>query len=677
MKKSFIITFQVILLISRTKLSQQTCFEYSCEECESEEYGKCTKCRDSFKLVDGTCPCADSSCSLCKSGYSGIDICSQCKDGYSIIMNNCHCSIEYCEKCSGDNSCEKCITNFFFNTTSGKCEKNEAEIKCFDQNCKTCFSTEKGACEKCEEGYTLKKGSCMKLPKVDSDGKCPDGYFKSNGVCEEICNGIDCSIEHQDFYTCASNNCLSCQNNILHINNNCDNSKDCHLDGCLICLTNDECAKCTQGRYLIEGQCKNCTSGCASCSDSTSCNYCLSGFEKDNDGQCIQTNNFDYNTSEYQSLKKQLIELYYPEEIEKETKLKNINPLSFNSPISTNFSNSSSSSIPVSSSNQIKEEKHLESCGENCINCDKNTGTCEDCETGYALINNECKKCKDNNCEKCSNDLYTCILATKGYYINNGEVMKCSDPNCEQCSSDGNSCTKCKNSYSLINNLCTNVDCENQFPNCIYCNTNKCIQCEVNYNIDSYTGKCEYQLNYAPIIYGIVASLLVITGLTVYVVYNNKKNQQNLRQNQARSRGENTVNVYSERRNSTERNIQNVEEQLNDEFDQQKLLIEKGEVPCDFCGKKFGKYINDCGCVLCKEHSKLKSIEGENGKYDACFNCEKMVKVVVPKYVCQICMHNRLALAHFKCNCALEVCKKCYIKCKMGSQKCPACRKNI
>ena len=182
MQKFFKITLQILLVLSITKLSHQACFEFSCKECETEEYGKCTKCRDSFKLVDGTCPCADSSCALCQSGYPGIRTCTQCKNGYFNFLGDCYCLIEYCLKCT-DSGCEKCATNYSYNAASGNCEKNEVEIECFDQNCETCFSTEEGGCEECKEGYTLKKGACMKLPEVDSNGDCPSGYFKYDGIC--------------------------------------------------------------------------------------------------------------------------------------------------------------------------------------------------------------------------------------------------------------------------------------------------------------------------------------------------------------------------------------------------------------------------------------------------------------------------------------------------------------
>ena len=72
--------FDYIFIISIIKinLSLQSCFEYSCEECSSPDYGNCTKCRDTFTLIDGTCPCSFSECALCTTGLAGLHICEQC-----------------------------------------------------------------------------------------------------------------------------------------------------------------------------------------------------------------------------------------------------------------------------------------------------------------------------------------------------------------------------------------------------------------------------------------------------------------------------------------------------------------------------------------------------------------------------------------------------------------------
>ena len=79
--------------------------------------------------------------------------------------------------------------------------------------------------------------------------------------------------------------------------------------------------------------------------------------------------------------------------------------------------------------------------------------------------------------------------------------------------------------------------------------------------------------------------------------------------------------------------------------------------------------------MVCKDHSSLKKQEGDGEIYKVCFVCDKIVKKVNPiKYPCHICFGKKISVCHFKCGCALEVCKDCYIKCKMQSNKCPGCR---
>ena len=64
------------------------------KECETEEYGKCTKCRDTFTLINGTCPWTDPSCALGLTGFLNHGVCYLCKKGYYRTDNNCYCDIE-------------------------------------------------------------------------------------------------------------------------------------------------------------------------------------------------------------------------------------------------------------------------------------------------------------------------------------------------------------------------------------------------------------------------------------------------------------------------------------------------------------------------------------------------------------------------------------------------------
>ena len=656
----------LIIIISIINIKSD-CFEYSCEECTSSEYGDCIKCRESFSLVDGTCPCSDSDCALCSSGFPGLHLCYHCKNGYYNYNGDCDCIIDNCDKCN-ENFCDKCKTNYFYNSTSEKCEENDIKISCYDENCETCFSEEKGACEDCNDGYTNKMGQCIKLPDKDKDGNCPDGYYLDNNICKEKCSGVDCSNQVLYYYTCPSSECLVCQNNVLYIFSDCDDSENCDLDGCFSCITNEECGICNQGRYNIGGKCEKCIYGCASCSNNETCDYCLSGFELSEDKKkCNKNNNFDFNVTLYKIIKNRMLEFYYPYELNK------------------NISNNNNTNSTNNSTNNKKQSgklSYINYCDDNCIECYQNTKICGDCNSGYLLKDNKCLKCSNDNCLICPVDINNCTKANDGYYILNGEVLKCYDDNCNKCDNgEENSCTECKSNYKLYNGICstTGYSCRSKFPNCAYCGKNKCLECDSNFKLNNEKGTCKANANYALIIFSIIAALFIACGIIFFFIYQRKKNEHiNELENIINNYGggdSNNINVYSIRQNlgaSSSRNLN--KKDLMKEFDELKLKNEKGVQVCQFCKKLPGQYICDCGCIVCKEHSKLN----KKDKNKICLVCGKIVKNVKPKYTnCQICMQNKMVVTHFKCNCALEVCKNCYVKCKMGSDRCPACRREI
>ena len=605
MKSSLKIQIIFLIIISSLKYTK-SCFEYSCEECSSEEYGSCTKCKDTFNLLDGTCPCASSGCAICKSGYYGNKLCIQCKKGYIYNNGECYCPIDYCERCS-ENGCLKCNVGYFYNSNTKKCEKNTTKIECYDLNCDICFSTEEGSCKQCKNGYTSKKGKCIKLANLNENGECPIDYYKkdkNDDFCYEKCYGIDCDQQiSKNYFSCVSNKCLFCSDNILSIVSNCDNSDFCDIDNCLNCLTKDECAICTQGTYLIGGLCKKCIEGCASCSNSETCDYCLSGYELTKNKKCQKTNILDFNTEVY---------------------------------------------------NLYQNKRNI-------------------------------YECDVQNCQYC-NEKNECIKAQKGYFASNGDIIKCEE-NCKSCGGLS-SCYECKSGYYLKNGICIEDSCS-LFENCYSCNENECLKCMNDYKLNK-NGQCVISAEdvnnesnriwiVIPLVSLIVLPIIVIIITMIIKKYCCKKQERNSRHHQ--DRNEANVNVINVRvRNSTNSSLSNrylYEKKLEDEFESQKLKKEKGEAVCQFCKEKPGRYICDCGCVVCIKHSKLKKVEGENENYKVCFACDKIVKRVLPKYTCGICMENVLCLAHFKCDCALEVCKKCYVKCKLGSNKCPACRRQV
>ena len=611
--------FSLLLYFFRFNYGMSPCFEYGCEDCDSQAYGHCNKCRDGFRLVDGTCPCQDPSCALCTTGLAGLHICLLCKNGYYNSDNDCYCEIDNCEICQ-ENKCQKCKSGYHYIESNNTCIKyEESEMNCFDPNCDGCYSNEQGACEYCKEGYYEVKGECIQLSEPDSFGHCEEDYYLNDGYCQQKCDGIDCPSKQFYYYTCPSNKCLVCSNNELQIFSECDNHEECGNSSCLNCITENHCVICTLGYYLLNGECKRCTDGCAICSNDNECDYCLSGFYLDSNKKCYMSdNNFDFNINKYKQLRNERIRSKFPGE---------------------------------STINDIDYSEIL-NCDPNCVNCYQNTGICKQCKSLFVLENNQCvKHCTDINCLDCSmiNGNERCSECQEGYYLKNGKCYyKCSDPHCLYCS------------------LQDEIEV--------------CDQCNFEYKLDESKQHCKAKINYISLVFTLIGFLVIIISIITFFVYKKKRSEyrrqlQALRAQNPNYQGDsNMVNIYYRDRES-ERPIEVTKEQIGEEFETIKRKTEKGSQMCQYCKKKAGKYKCDCGCVVCKEHSSLKEMEGDGENYKVCYACGKIVKKVSPiKYNCHICMESRMTVVHFKCGCAIEVCKDCYIKCKLNSNKCPGCR---
>ena len=625
------------------------CYEYSCQNCKSENIGDCTKCRNGFRLVDGTCPCADPACALCTTGLAGLNLCKLCKNGYYNDNNECYCAIENCQICPG-NFCLKCKSGYFYNRLENKCdeETDTKRIQCFDPNCDACYTELEGGCDRCKTGYGLEKGKCISMPSPDENLICPTGFYYDEDIesCQRICDGVDCSNKVMYYYECDLNDCLVCTNNILQVYSQCDNSGICNVDddegkyeGCLNCITKDDCVICNQGYYLLGGECKKCIDGCAVCSNSDSCIDCFSGYELNSANTCVYTNKANFNTNLYKKYKNDLLKSYYPNEPRDDL-----------------------------------EAVVIPECDKNCAKCYQNTGECLECKTHYLLEDNECvKHCSYSNCLECTIDL-----------------------------DDLEFCTKCETGYIVKNGKCI-YNCTNR--GCLSCtledNEEICTKCDINYSLDESSHKCNKSHNYISIIFSIIAILIILVSIIACCIYRKKRNdyrrslmamrylpQEGFPQYQypAQYQG-GMVSVYNRNVNINGNEIGSerepevapkpvfTKEELTDEFEIQKRKMEKGSPLCQYCKKNAGKFKCDCGCIVCKEHSNLKDMEGDGQNYKVCFACEKIVKKVTQiKADCHICMQKKLNVAHFKCGCALEVCKDCYIKCKMSNDKCPGCR---
>ncbi|ELP91765.1 protein kinase domain containing protein, partial [Entamoeba invadens IP1] len=119
----------------------------------------------------------------------------------------------------------------------------------------------------------------------------------------------------------------------------------------------------------------------------------------------------------------------------------------------------------------------------NCIlnhNCIYGDGTvCIKCENGES--HSKCESCADTNCLKCNNNV--CGLCQTGYVFNDTK-------SCEKESfgfSYGISTVYCNNGFYMENSQCKN--CLTKHENSIFCNTNISLQCDDNFIITE-DGNC-------------------------------------------------------------------------------------------------------------------------------------------------------------------------------------------
>ena len=358
---------------------------------------------------------------------------------------------------------------------------------------------------------------------------------------------------------------------------------------------------------------------------------------------------------------------------------------------------------------------NITKCDFNCAICDNISGKCIKCKNNYSLINNKCKsnkrslyRCDVKNCYKCHSSFSTwCEKCNFGYHLDNFKNCQKDNPcpisHCKDCSDDGTICYECEFFQELKNGKCFSrgIDCKSIGNNCEYCYERTCYKCyfkDYFGPIDSCKNSIDDNESVGIIIGCIFGALffICIIGVPIYIFCKKKIHNNNINTNINNNITRNFVNYNNNNNNNrvlpprqitvqNNNNINNIvvehntvrsEENLlniNREFDIQKEALEKEYDFCDYCKFNPAKYKSDCGCILCKEHSKLNNEKPNH----FCINCEKEVNNIELMNECNICLEEKEDLGHFKCGCAFKVCKDCYFNIKKKDNKCPACRGQI
>ncbi|KAL4502619.1 hypothetical protein ABPG73_014376 [Tetrahymena malaccensis] len=480
---------------SATNKCEPIC-DSTCQTCsEPKNPFKCTSCNDGTYLNSNQCQKCQAPCLTCKNLSTQCLSCIDAKYTYDSSTNtcksNCHISCKTCSNPDDANSCSSCFDGSFLNgSTCQQCQSPCQNCQNSGSNCLSCVSGYQFKPQNtCEIVCASQCKTCSKPLDSKSCTSCPDGYFLSGTEC------LPCQAPCQNCVDSA-NKCLSCisSTDYKYISSNnqcqmiCDSTcKTCNEPNNLL-----KCLDCPDGSYLINGQCKKCTSPCGNCQTSPS--KCLSCISAD------YTLNNSSNTCEPVCDKSCKL-CSSPQDASKCTSCQDGFYLDggicrkCSSPCSKCIDNDQKCTQCIDNINykfDAPSNKCIKQCHSSCKECSdpQDISKCISCNDGFYLDSGYCKKCI-SPCNTCKN-LNECQSCETGYTFD-ATSSKCQpqcDTSCLTCSkpNDQNSCLSCKDG-SFLNNSSQCLPCKSP---CSKCNgsADKCTSCITNYNLDNSSQSC-------------------------------------------------------------------------------------------------------------------------------------------------------------------------------------------
>ena len=452
----------------------------------------CTSCVSPYKLYNNQCvvscpgstsvqldsvTCSDcsSNCKYCSLTYDNCTACSSnmilqgtqcvyyCNSGFFNNSGVCQ-ACSGCKECSGTSTaCTECTSGKL--VYSGKCVTScpvstYASTKTCEDCSSSCFScSEAGSCDTCPSDSYLYLGACV--------GSCPNGYIASsgacvlnttiascstgctetllsNGICDNLCNKVECNYDNLDcgtYGSCGSGkftdtdgSCLDC----IYPCKQCNSETSCRscqtsvTTGKLLILKGTSCIEqedCNDGYTQVGVYCTQCDSNCKTCYGSvTTCISCVSGLYL-YDGTCVDS------CPEFYTVQS-------------------------GSVCQVCSSKCSTCSGTYDKCTSCPSEKVLQgtSCSDTCV-------------SGYTLTSTfptTCQICT-GDCLTCSGETYKCSSCKNGKYLSGtscvsscpektsvltgSTCLSCTSP-CMNCENSQTECTLCISGYSLYGTLC-------------------------------------------------------------------------------------------------------------------------------------------------------------------------------------------------------------------------------
>ena len=493
--------------------NSKKCVKCNIENCKICNTTTCEKCKDNYKLVDSNCIKCIDNCKKCDN-----NICDECNDGYYFNGSEClPCSIENCKKCKNGINCDLC-NDGYKKVSNGKCincgevyNYTEGCQTCFDNrytcfDCKTPFHLKNSAknCNTegfCKTGFYYKNSTlgCINYGigcaeyKDDICISCKPGYkfdyinFKciecekgtySFGNHSIICEDCNCDKDgcNPDTGVCKSNCKLGYNKNSLNLCVKClfdENAKKedqiCRLPGdnnkfdkekeyCKgvipdnnTCSEIKGCIATPDGEYSLDGkESKNCNCEDNKCNktsgECTEDKNCISGYYKDYISKlCVKCMNNCKKCSSSNSCDLCNDGFYFNGTLCEDCHCASPNDICIDGVCSGDCAEGNYKST---------NDKCLDCEVSGCSKCIDGGSKCEECNTGFTLIQNECLFKNETDCAlpcaTCSKFDYCVTCKKDGFIPIDGICPSCMElhKGCsEDCTYD--KCNKCLKYFTL------------------------------------------------------------------------------------------------------------------------------------------------------------------------------------------------------------------------------------
>ncbi|CAD8079960.1 unnamed protein product [Paramecium primaurelia] len=232
-----------------------------CDDANLQQFDGCYQCQFSCQLE--CLECNNSYCFKCVEGQSLIDFkcVSECGDGIIALLSFEQCDDQNNESNDGCFQCKfECSQNCLF------CNRN---LDCLQ--CQKYFEIQNQVCTPiCGDGIVIEETEqCDDGNDIKYDG-CHECQFSCKDNCQ-ICDQLECidpqiQICEENGYYLVDNQCISiCGDQIIAINEQCDDANEIQFDGCYQCefscplncfdCYNGQCLQCYKDYQLMNNLC--------------------------------------------------------------------------------------------------------------------------------------------------------------------------------------------------------------------------------------------------------------------------------------------------------------------------------------------------------------------------------------------------------------------------------------